>query len=154
MNLFSFEVSGSRHLGAECTGGLVDLPAAFDALRQVRPHGASVPPRLPDNLLTFLRMGEPGRDAARSALEFMARRPALPVGLRVVYLFEEVRLLPPISRPGKILCLDFSGTDENPELSGVWPKFPNTLVERSRCAGGFAVIDTGGGWERKLLAYE
>ena len=59
---------------------------------------------LPTDMSAFFRIGEPALAAARAALSYIARRPALPVGERATYLFDEVKLTAPVSRPGKILC--------------------------------------------------
>jgi 2-keto-4-pentenoate hydratase/2-oxohepta-3-ene-1,7-dioic acid hydratase in catechol pathway len=53
-------------------------------------------------------------------LAFMAKRPAVPVGERLTYAFEEVKLLAPIRRPGKILCSGInyrSHKEENPNAT-------------------------------------
>jgi len=62
-------------------------------------------------------MGEPALAAARESLDFMARRPPVPVGQQIVYSLDAVRLLAPIPHPGKILCSGINYTshaEENP----------------------------------------
>jgi 2-keto-4-pentenoate hydratase/2-oxohepta-3-ene-1,7-dioic acid hydratase in catechol pathway len=117
MRLHTFQIAGRRGLGAECGRQLVDLPAAYAAMRAARGPKAGAPRALPDNMLAFLQLGEPAQRAAQDTLAFMAKRPALPVGERATYLFEEVKVLAPIPRPGKILCSGInyrSHADENP----------------------------------------
>jgi 2-keto-4-pentenoate hydratase/2-oxohepta-3-ene-1,7-dioic acid hydratase in catechol pathway len=66
----------------------------------------------------------------------MAKRPALPVGERAAYLFDEVKILAPIPRPGKILCsgLNYrSHVEENPNAKFLedprfFAKLPNTII--------------------------
>src|SRR4029078_7977137 len=117
MKLFSFEVLGQKRIGAEANGQLMDAPVCYAAMLQTRggkPGGVSA---LPRDMIGFIRLGEPAVNAARESLSFMAKRPALPVGERASYLFEEVRLLPPIPSPRKILCsgLNYrSHVEENP----------------------------------------
>jgi 2-keto-4-pentenoate hydratase/2-oxohepta-3-ene-1,7-dioic acid hydratase in catechol pathway len=117
MKLFTFEVNRRLHLGAECKGHLVDLLFAHAAMLKAHGSKPGALKMLPDDMLAFVRLGEPAMKAAREALAFMAKRPAMPVGERATYLFDEVKLLAPIPRPGKILCSGInyrSHADENP----------------------------------------
>jgi 2-keto-4-pentenoate hydratase/2-oxohepta-3-ene-1,7-dioic acid hydratase in catechol pathway len=71
-------------------------------------------------MLDFLRAGEPAMQAAREVCAYMAKRPAVPVGERLTYAFEEVKVLAPIPRPGKILCSGInyrSHKEENPNAT-------------------------------------
>jgi len=104
MRLFTFEVNRQSKHGAECGGQLVDLPVAYAAMLAARGSKPGMLNALPPDMLAFLRLGEPALAAARDTVTFMARRPALPVGVRATYLFDEVKLLAPVPRPGKILC--------------------------------------------------
>ncbi len=104
MKLFTFEISQCPRLGAQCGSQLVDLPVAYAAMLAARGPKPGTLNALPADMLTFLRLGEPAMAAARDTVAFMAKRPALPVGQRATYLFDEVKLLAPIPRPGKILC--------------------------------------------------
>jgi 2,4-didehydro-3-deoxy-L-rhamnonate hydrolase len=118
MKLYTFEVESRRRIGAECRGQLIDLSAAHSALLSVhgpKPRSAAV---LPSDMVEFLRGGEPAIQAARDTLAFMAKRPAVPVGQRLAFAFEEVKVLAPVPRPGKILCsgINYRGhKEENPE---------------------------------------
>jgi 2,4-diketo-3-deoxy-L-fuconate hydrolase len=116
MKLYTFEVEGRRWLGADSNGQMVNLMAASLVFVMVR--GEKVPHRLPGDMLGFLRAGEPALQAARDVLAFMARRPVVPVGQRLTYAFEEVKILSPIPQPGKILCsgINYRGhKEENPD---------------------------------------
>jgi len=117
MKLYTFEAGGRTGLGAERQGQLVDLPAAHRVMLEAR--GKPGRP-LPSQMLDFLRGGELAAQAARDVLAFMAKRPAVPVGERLAYAFEEVKLLAPIRRPGKILCSGInyrSHKEENPNAT-------------------------------------
>ena len=136
MRLYSFELSGRRSIGAEGGGQLIDLPGAYAALLAARGSGAGPLRGLPGDMLSFIQLGEPALAAARDALVFMAKRPALPVGARAAFLFEEVRLLAPIPRPGKILCsgLNYrSHVEENPNAKFLedprfFAKMPSVVI--------------------------
>lgn len=117
MKLYTFEVEGRRRIGGESHGQLADLAAARAAMVQLRGGKAAA---LPADMLEFLRGGEAALQSARDALAFMAKRPAVPVGGRLTYAFEEVKILAPIPRPGKILCtgINYRGhKEENPNAT-------------------------------------
>lgn len=104
MKLFSFEHARTPRIGAEFHGQLVDLQAAHAALVMIRGPSASPLREMPARMLPFLHLGQAAFAAVRDILQFIARRPALPTDTRVLLLFDEVQLLPPLPRPGKILC--------------------------------------------------
>jgi 2-keto-4-pentenoate hydratase/2-oxohepta-3-ene-1,7-dioic acid hydratase in catechol pathway len=76
MRLYTYERDGKRRVGAEKSGGLVDLSGLFGSM------------------IELIRGGEAALTAARRALE--AAETTVPL--------DSVRLLAPIPRPGKILC--------------------------------------------------
>ena len=136
MKLCTFEVDGRRCIGVETAGQMIDLPVAYAAMIATRGLKPAAPKALPADMLAFLQLGEPALEAARDAVAFMARRPALPVGERASFLPDEVRLLAPILRPGKILCsgLNYrSHVQENPNAKFLedprfFAKTPNTVI--------------------------
>jgi 2-keto-4-pentenoate hydratase/2-oxohepta-3-ene-1,7-dioic acid hydratase in catechol pathway len=136
MKLHTFEANGRRSIGAESAGQMIDLPAAYASLIVARGQKPESPKALPGDMLAFLHLGEPGLAAARDAVAFMSKRPALPVGTRASYLLDEVKLLAPIPRPGKILCsgLNYrSHVEENPNAKFLedprfFAKTPNTVI--------------------------
>ena len=99
MKLYTFEAEGRSRLGAESQGQLVDLAVAHRAMMEVRGKPGRA---LPFQMLDFLRAGEPAVQAAREVCAYMAKRPAVPVGERLAYAFEEVKILAPVPRPGAI----------------------------------------------------
>ena len=104
-------------LGAERQGQVIDLAAAHGVMLEAR--GKQGRP-WPAQMVEFLQAGEPAMQAARDVLAFVAKRPAVPVGERLTYTFEEVKLLAPIPRPGKILCSGInyrSHKEENPNAT-------------------------------------
>ena len=117
MKLYTFEAEGRSRLGAESQGQLVDLAVAHRAMMEVRGKPGRA---LPFQMLDFLRAGEPAVQAAREVCAYMAKRPAVPVGERLAYAFEEVKILAPVPRPGKILCSGInyrSHKEENPNAT-------------------------------------
>ena len=136
MRLCTFEVGGRRSISVEHAGLLIDLPAAYAALIAARGVKPAAPRALPADMVAFLQLGGPGLEAARDASKFIAGRPALPVGERASYLPDEVKLLAPVPRPGKILCsgLNYrSHVEENPNAKFLadprfFAKLPNTVI--------------------------
>jgi 2,4-diketo-3-deoxy-L-fuconate hydrolase len=109
MKLYTFLADGQPRIALGLNNQLIDLSAAAGAMR---PHR-----ELPSDMLSFLRMGEAAIKIARDVLDFMQKRPALPVGVQVAHLFETAKILAPIPRPGKILCsgINYRGhMEENP----------------------------------------
>jgi 2-keto-4-pentenoate hydratase/2-oxohepta-3-ene-1,7-dioic acid hydratase in catechol pathway len=136
MRLCTFEADGRRSIGVENAGQMVDLPVAYAAMIAARGVNPSAPKALPSDMLVFLQLGRPALEGARDAVAFMAKRPALPVGERAAFLLEEVNLLAPIPRPGKVLCsgLNYrSHVQENPQAKFLedprfFAKTPNTVI--------------------------
>ncbi len=119
MRLYTYELHGDSHIGAESDGRLVDLQAALTALSRVR--GVADPAETFANMLSLLRAGESGLNAARRALRFASEASPAEVSVE----FSAVRLLAPIPRPGKILCSGInylSHKEENP--NAVLPDSP------------------------------
>src|SRR5687767_5440225 len=117
MKLYTFHAEGRVRLGADCKGQLVDLAAAHRVMLEAREKPGRP---LPSDMLQFLRGGQAAMDAARDVLAFMAKRPAVPVGERLAYAFDETKILAPIPRPGKILCSGInyrSHKEENPDAT-------------------------------------
>jgi len=88
------------------------------------------------DLLSLIRAGEAGRAALRDALEFAREHADVVEAERFLHAFDEVRLLAPIPRPGKILCsgLNYrSHVEENPNAKFLedprfFAKLPNTVI--------------------------
>ena len=135
MKLYTFEFAGQRRIGAEREGQLVDLQAAHTAWLASGDGEPGVPP-LPSDMLAFLKAGEAAMRAAGQALAFVAEAGAAPHQERMTYAFDEVRLLAPIPRPGKILCagINYRGhLEENPgaqlpESPFFFSKLPSVVI--------------------------
>ena len=109
MKLYTFVADGQARIGVGLKEQIIDLSAAATAMR--------VPRELPADMLSFLRMGEAGLNAAREVVAFIQKRPPFPVGVQVAHLLDAVKLLAPIPRPPKILCsgINYRGhMEENP----------------------------------------
>src|SRR5687767_15059610 len=100
MKLYTFETGQRRRIGALFKDQLLDLSEAYLFFEQFRNETMPVFPR---DMLSFFRAGEVAVVIGGKLLAYMARRPALPLGFKILFPAEEVGILPPI-RAGKILC--------------------------------------------------
>jgi 2,4-diketo-3-deoxy-L-fuconate hydrolase len=117
MKLYTFEISGEQRVGAADKGQLIDLNAACEAMLSARGPRSAHLPGLPSDMLSLLRAGENALQGVRDTISFMSKRPAVPVGRRLAYAFDEVKIAAPLPRPGKILCsgINYRGhMEENP----------------------------------------
>jgi 2,4-diketo-3-deoxy-L-fuconate hydrolase len=124
MRLYTFEVKGQQRVGAEADNRLIDLQAT--AMANEAPAGTFT------SLLSMLRGGDAAMGAARKAVDFALDHP----GEYPAYGFDEVRLLAPLPRPGKILCSGInyaSHKEENPnakmpEEPFFFSKLPSAVI--------------------------
>jgi acylpyruvate hydrolase len=144
MRLVTFSARGQTRLGAETVSSVIDLSRAGEAF--FRAQGS---PRareqaaawLPSTMTGFLGGGEEAMAAARDAVrhvEAVARSPREAERLRgegVVWNPDEVRRLPPVPHPPKILCVGRNyaehareGGAEPPELPIFFGRFPHSLL--------------------------
>ncbi len=87
-----------------------------------------VQPDLPRTMIAFLEAGEPALQRAREAL-------AAPLPAALIP-FDQVVLLAPIPRPGKLLCMGHNYLDHTATSPGELPEFPNLFLKASSCVVG------------------
>lgn len=112
MKLATFTHDGRTRLGVVQNGDIVDLSVAG--------------PHLPGRLETFLAAGKDARAAAEDAARSGKGRLAL----------TDVRLEPPILRPGKILAVGLNYADHIAESGTPRPKHPTIFNKQSTCVTG------------------
>jgi acylpyruvate hydrolase len=140
MQLVSYEQSGQQRLGAVRDGLIIDLNRAYAAVRRAEclaPQAqALADARLPSHLVRFLEGGTEAVAAARQAVAHVedldaavAQRELLTASLA------DVRLLPAVPRPPKIVCVARNygahAEEAGREISAIpilFPRFANTLV--------------------------
>lgn len=123
MRLITFQAHGRTRWGALHNGYAVDLNAAHDARNLAMFFAAGV--------LEFLRAGEPAWRAAQETLEWLGAREIA----QVTFPPEQVRLLAPIPRPGKIMAIGLNYLDHVRETNAAMPtkpilfaKFPTSVI--------------------------
>jgi acylpyruvate hydrolase len=144
MRLVTYSARGQTRLGAEAGSWIIDLNRAgeayFGAQGSTRATGQAAA-WLPPTMTEFLSGGEESMAAARDAVrhvEAVLRSPREAERLRgegVVANTDEVRRLPPVPHPPKILCVGRNyaehareGGAEPPELPIFFGRFPHSLL--------------------------
>lgn len=131
MKLVTFEHRGKLSIGALTDSQIVVLTAASAAQR--RSSGAAsgaARPDLPNDMLEFLAAGETAMESAQLAVQFARAQFAAgratmgPDGEPLMVPLEEVRLMAPIPRPGKLLCIGLNYRDHAAEASMKVPVRP------------------------------
>ena len=141
MRLYTFELNQHRRIGAECQGQIVDLAAACQAAsinQTPEPHRLRA---LPNELLTFIRLGAPALEAAAVALAHARRRRAVPVGEEILFPLEAVRLRAPILRPGKIMWVSEVTAGLGPANRRCFPKVSSALIGPSESISKPATVN-------------
>jgi 2-keto-4-pentenoate hydratase/2-oxohepta-3-ene-1,7-dioic acid hydratase in catechol pathway len=124
MRLVSFVLEGGTRLGA--------LHRARGVEEVVDLNGAD--PAIPSDIAAFLEGGEAALERARAAVEHAGARARLPLA--------QVRLLSPVPRPGKIVCIGQNYLEHAAESHAgasaypiIFAKYANTMI-----ASGDAIV--------------
>ncbi|MGV8964996.1 MAG: fumarylacetoacetate hydrolase family protein [Cellulomonas sp.] len=122
MRLVTFERRDGEHRGRARVGALVENDRGGFVLDL-----ADADPRIPGAMVPLLAAGAVALDLVRAAVEAAGPASLLP--------FARVTLLPPVPRPGKILCVGYNylghdavGVIEPPEFPEIFAKTANTVV--------------------------
>ncbi len=127
MRLVTFAVNGAPRLGAQLAEHIVDLPGTYAAWLRSRGRSARETLGLhafPTSMLGFLQAGEPAMEAARRALAFAAEPETLAALTHVGLAHPTVEFLPPVPRPGKIICLGLNYRGHVAEMGRELPQYP------------------------------
>jgi acylpyruvate hydrolase len=144
MRLVTFRARGQCRLGAEAGPWIVDLNRAggqYFAAQGSPRAAAQAAAWLPPSMTRFLLGGDESMRAARDTVrhvEDALSRPAQAERLQrdgVIWSLGDVRLLPPVPRPPKILCVGRNyaehareGGSEPPEVPIFFGRFPHSLL--------------------------
>ena len=135
MRLYTFRADGATRIGAEHGDRLVDLRAAYAAMKADQGASGQANQFFAD-MLALIRGGQAAMEAARQALDYVATVPAEVGSHPVAYPFADVQVQAPILRPAKILCsgVNYRGhLEENPgavlpKTPGFFAKLPNAVI--------------------------
>src|SRR6185437_6102626 len=131
MRLVTYQREGLSRTGAQMDGQIIDLNRAYRAAVQdseTEDELAVADLRVPTDMIGFLRGGETSFDAAQHALRFVRQQLESDAqALRaqgIVYAPDQVSLLPPVVRPGKVVCLGLNYRDHAAESGMAVPQYP------------------------------
>ena len=127
MRLVSYTLNGQVRLGALLLEEVVDLHSAYRAaLHSCGDFDelAVADLRVPADLQGLLAGGDASMAAARRALGFVAKRPLAVKRDDLCHPLEDVELLPPIRRPGKLICVGLNYRSHLSELGESAPEYP------------------------------
>jgi acylpyruvate hydrolase len=127
MRLVTYSRKGQVSLGAVLDENVVDLHRAYHAAIEHAGDAdelAVAPLRVPPNMLGFLHGGDASMAAARRALAFVEQQRDSAVGRDLRDPLKDVKLLAPIQRPGKMVCLGLNYHSHLAELREPTPQYP------------------------------
>ncbi len=120
MRLVTFSTDHGTHLGALVAGQVIDLPGTYAAWQRTHVRSSALfsdSQSFPTSMLHFLQADEATREVVDHVLAFAADPDlAFPV--------DHVTFLPPIPRPGKIVCLGHNYRRHIAEMGSPLPQYP------------------------------
>jgi acylpyruvate hydrolase len=123
MQIITFQAHGRTRWGALQDGHAIDLNAAH--------AGRGLDMFLAPSVLDFIRSGQAAWNAARETLAWLDGK-RLP---EVTFDLDDVRLLAPIPRPGKVVCIGLNYMDHARETGVpiptkpiIFAKFPSSVI--------------------------
>jgi acylpyruvate hydrolase len=132
MKLLTFSRGGRTIFGAKVGAHIVDLSELVASTKNGKEVEA-----FPENLDSFLQAGEGVRRVAQSAIDAALKSQSIGELAKKgsVYNEEEIAFLPPVTRPGKIICLGMNYRKhaqemgrEPPQYPTLFAKYPHTLI--------------------------
>ena len=129
MRLVTFEKDGAARLGAQVGEHIIDLPGAYEA--RLAANGTSDSALIPTTMLDFLQAGTPVLESANETLGFAADEDNLATLKKEGLVFQASRatFLPPVPRPGKMLCLGQNYRAHVEEMGLDLPDYPNVFTK-------------------------
>jgi len=106
MRFITFQHNGGQKLGVRDDGDVIDLSRAA--------------PDLPTELVELIKLGEPGMERVRKAIDGADRSARLPLA--------DITYLPPTRRAGKIICLGLNYADHAAEGGHQKPEYPSFFM--------------------------
>jgi acylpyruvate hydrolase len=131
MRLVTYQREGQSRTGAQLDGQIVDLNHAYHAMLSHTGDDdelAVADVRIPTDMIGLLRGGDISLRAAQQAVAFVRGQFAVNgemLSLQgIVHAMDGVSLLPPVLRPGKVVCLGLNYRDHAAESGMAVPEYP------------------------------
>jgi acylpyruvate hydrolase len=131
MRLITYQREDQARTGAQLDEQVVDLNRAYRAVLQHTGDDDELvvaDARVPTDMIGLLRGGDTSLRAAQQAVAFA--RSQLEVSGKtlnrqgIVYATDDISLLPPVVRPGKVICLGLNYRDHAAESGMAVPEYP------------------------------
>jgi len=141
LKLISFETHGEEKLGALDSGGIVDLARAHELYSsKIGKAYANAPKRFPRRMIDLLELGESARTYASDLVDYVrnlsSSRSEQLQKQEVLLSMQDVRVLPPILVPPKIVCLGLNYRDHAEEAHVPIPERPLLFSKPSTTIAG------------------
>ena len=143
MKLVSFDFHGQQRLGEFQDQGIIDLGRAHDLfLSEVTGTHRDTPASFPQRMIDFLEIGERlwsyTSDLTDHVHGLLPKRSRELQQQRVLLKTTDVRILPPVPVPPKIVCLGLNYRDHAEEARVPLPERPSTFLqaEHDHCGPG------------------
>jgi acylpyruvate hydrolase len=139
MKLVTFSQKGTVGLGALIGTRVVDLSRAYVAALTSRGNTDELvvaERRVPRDLVGLLRGGAASLAAARLALAFVRTHSDTGLTENLWHPLGEVELLPPVPRPGKVVCVGLNYRSHLAEIGETVPKYPILFTKLSTSLTG------------------
>ncbi len=127
MRLVTYQREGQIRTGAQLEGKVVDLNRAYRAVLSQKGDEVELvvaDARLPTEMIRLLNGGDTSLEAARQAIAFAQELGAEAGKQGVVYTADEVTLLAPVPRPGKVICVGLNYLGHAQEAGMAVPDYP------------------------------
>ena len=131
MRLVTYQHEGQSRTGAQLDEQVVDLNRAYHAaLRHMGNEDelAVADVRVPTDMIGLLRGGDTSLRAAQQAVAFVRSQLEgndKTLSLQgITYAIDRVSLLPPVTRPGKVVCLGLNYREHAAEAGMAVPEYP------------------------------
>lgn len=137
MKLITYQTSGETRIGAQWHDWVIDLNRTYKAA--LRWHGVQddlviADARVPPSMIDLLHGGATSLQAAQHALTFVQEQGAQnPAGLQqqgMLWPLAEVAYLPPVLRPGKVICVGMNYYPFVESIGEPVPQYP-TLFHKT-----------------------
>lgn len=137
MRLVTFERHKEQRVGAEFCGKVLDLNAACKAMLEAEGDSAAqtlADGLVPPDMIHFLSGGQRCLDQANKVLDFASHCTATTLA-QLAFKSSEIRVLAPVPRPGKVVCVGRNYHDhvsemkrDVPTIPVIFSKLHNTII--------------------------
>lgn len=127
MKLLTYQYNGKNRIGFLSRDKIIDLN---EAILQMEPKTPGYP-----TMICFLEAGEEAMELAKKAADFIQSSEIIP-DQKLVFNREDVKILAPVLKPGKIICIGQNYREHILEMNLEIPEYPVIFSRFSNCIIG------------------